>query len=155
MTDSLYDRLMMRVEMAPSGCWEWRGTTEKFGYGRMYRREGTTRRSLSTHRVSYELHIGPIPSGMCVLHSCDNPPCVNPEHLRLGTRLDNARDREGRGRGASEKRSGERNGRHRLTEAQVRVIRNSTRPLRALAEEFGVGHSTVRAVRTGRTWKGC
>lgn len=71
-------------------CREWSGSRDhRGGYGQLYR-EG---RTLKAHRVTYEECIGPIPAGMCVLHKCDNPPCVNPSHLFLGTNEDNVRDR--------------------------------------------------------------
>lgn len=71
------------------GCWTWNGAKQKFGYGWVWiDGEG----SKNTHRVAYEIGVGPIPAGQCVLHRCDNPPCVNPAHLFLGTKGDNTRD---------------------------------------------------------------
>lgn len=81
----------VRVELGP--CWVWMGGTDIGGYGAI---KGTKR--TSTHRVSWELHYGLIPDGLCVLHHCDNPPCVRPEHLFLGTRKDNAHDMIAKGR---------------------------------------------------------
>lgn len=77
-------------------CWLWTASTVRAGYGQMRGRDQRT--TLSTHQVSWRIHNGPIPEGMCVLHHCDNPPCVNPDHLWLGTRLDNNRDRIKKGR---------------------------------------------------------
>lgn len=82
-----------------SGCLEWTGS-KRSGYGRMIigsRKDGT-RKSVSAHRVSYEIEYGEIPAGMEVCHKCDNPSCVNPKHLFLGTRQDNINDRERKGR---------------------------------------------------------
>lgn len=84
------DGPVLRPELGP--CWPW-GCGP--GYGQV--QVGPTRES--THRISWEIHVGPIPPGLCVCHKCDNPPCVNPAHLFLGTHLDNARDREAKGRG--------------------------------------------------------
>ncbi len=83
----------------PDECWEWKAARQAEGYGKMF----TTNRCRPerAHRVSWVLHHGPIPDGMFVLHRCDNPPCVNPAHLFLGTNLDNIEDmgRKGRHRG--------------------------------------------------------
>lgn len=75
-------------------CWEWQGYRIDKGYGRL-RHEGGKKLA---HRVSYEAFVGAIPDGMCVLHKCDNPPCVNPDHLFLGTNLDNVKDCINKGR---------------------------------------------------------
>lgn len=76
-------------------CWLWRGSRQTHGYGTFYY-QGTMHLS---HRISWILTYGEIPTGLCVLHKCDNPPCVNPQHLFLGTHVDNMIDRERKGRG--------------------------------------------------------
>lgn len=83
-------------------CWVWGGHRNKQGYGRKAfgsKRKGTYR-GYYVHRLAWEWVNGPIPEGMCVCHRCDNPPCVNPAHLFLGTNLDNVRDREAKHRNA-------------------------------------------------------
>jgi hypothetical protein len=87
------DRFWSRVDKT-DGCWLWTGWTSRFGYGRIKR----DNRECLTHRVSWELTNGPIPDGMCVLHRCDVPACVRPDHLFLGTKTDNAADRTAKGR---------------------------------------------------------
>ena len=93
----------------PGDCWRWLGGTRK-GYGR-FKLKG---RMVTAHRHAYELEVGPIPDGLFVLHECDNPSCVNPRHLFLGTQLDNIRDRDKKGRHVA--CHGERHGEAKLTE---------------------------------------
>ncbi|MCK6549294.1 HNH endonuclease [Myxococcota bacterium] len=102
-----------------TGCWLWLGKRDGGGYGIVVRE----RRALKAHRIAYEQFRGPIPPGLAVLHSCDNPPCVNPDHLRTGTQRENAADRESRRRGGGHRRRGEGNGRAVLTAALVEEIR--------------------------------
>lgn len=107
------------------------------------------------HRVSWEVHNGPIPEGGNVLHHCDNPPCCNPAHLYIGTRADNARDRTERGRGAD--RQGEKNVNAKLTEANVRAIivelrRLPRRSQSDIAAEFGVSQGHVSNIMHRRFW---
>jgi hypothetical protein len=92
---SPYRRLFNRVKIDENGCWNYTGFKDKFGYGRL---RGLDGHKILAHRLSYEENYGPIPEDMMVLHSCDNPACVNPEHLRLGTQTDNMQDMTGRKR---------------------------------------------------------
>lgn len=79
---------------AKTGCWLWLGTLDKDGYGKL-KRYG---KNIRAHRFFYETHIGPIEEGKLICHSCDNPRCVNPEHLFQGTNLDNEKDKDSKGR---------------------------------------------------------
>ena len=98
---TLYDRFFAKVR-APhgvDGCWEWTGSTDYHGYGRLQRgRRGEG--VVKAHRLSYEIHKGPIPDGLDVLHTCDNPPCANPYHLKVGSHADNMHDMAVRERAA-------------------------------------------------------
>jgi hypothetical protein len=132
----------------PDACWEWRGSRVRGGYGLTVRPDGHRQHA---HRRSWELAYGPIPKGMDVLHRCDNTACVNPTHLWLGTDADNAADCVAKGREAS----GERSGSAKLTEVQVRELRQlwaNGWVSRDLVARFGVSRSAVYAAATGRNW---
>jgi len=133
-----------------SPCIEWTRARSAAGYGQTYR-DG---RIIYTHRLAWERAHGPIPKGMAVCHHCDNPPCMNVEHLFLGTIGDNNRDMRQKGRGGIPPHyRGERNPASRLTAQQVAVIRTDQRVLRLIAADYGVSISTISQVRRGRTWR--
>ncbi len=95
LNETFADRFWSKVEVG-EGCWVWTGSRLRLGYGRIY--SGVSNVVVQAHRASYEIHHGPIPDGMFVMHTCDNPPCVNPTHLRLGTPLENHGDMRAKGR---------------------------------------------------------
>jgi hypothetical protein len=129
-------------------CWRWVGSTSITGYGRLSFSGGCKQ----AHRVAWHLTHGPVPDGLCVLHRCDNPPCVNPAHLFLGTHLDNVRDCFAKGRGRPP--HSERHNKAKLTLAAVAVIRSSPHESsQSLAHRFGVTTRTIWLVRSGRTWR--
>lgn len=152
----------------PDGCWLWVAGKHEKGYGILtWKGKGT-----KAHRVSWELLRGPIPDGLWVLHNCptgDNPTCCNPAHCFLGTHAENMADAATKGRMASGDRSGRRrfrarwpsvegaaNGRAKLTDDQVREIRQrraSGETILAVAVAFGSGSGTVSNIAKGRTWK--
>lgn len=144
------ERFWAKVDgRGPDDCWEWQGATAE-GYGLFIVWGHPTR----AHRVAWEFTHGPIPAGLLVLHSCDNPPCVNPAHLRIGTDADNTADMHARGRAAP--KDGEHNGHAKLTAAQVAEIRAQyaagEKSTIALGREFGVSPSAIGLMLKGATW---
>lgn len=175
-----------RVVETESGCWEWQGQrSPRSGHGlvRTGSRIDGTRTRVYAHRMAYELAVGPIPDGACVLHHCDNPPCVradidpNVSHLFLGSRRDNVLDMDAKGRrnrlgaysilpaaprDAQPKRRtahqrGERHHNAKLTAQQVREIRasyaNDGTPMRTLAHQYSVCKRTISLVVRGLTYQ--
>lgn len=118
-----------------SGCWLWEGRVDGDGYGRLGN-------NTKAHRLSYELYCAPIPPGMKIMHSCDQPGCVNPEHLRPGTDMQNATDRAKKLRGF-----------RKLTEAQVLEIKSDNRGLKELSAEYGVVPQQIWNIKAGKYWK--
>jgi hypothetical protein len=140
----LSERFLLYADpRGPTDCWEWIGRRSNMNYGLLS--DGGRKRS--AHRVSWELSNGPIPESMCVLHRCDNPPCVNPAHLFLGTMSDNSQDMARKGRWRNVPRYGWDNNKTKLSDEQIADIRaryaageqNKSR----LAEEYGVHRSRI------------
>lgn len=153
---TLIERFWSRVEKSdvPNACWNWtKSTSNRYGVLRVTIDGVKILRP--AHRLSYEIHYGEIPPGMCVCHRCDNPSCVNPAHLFLGTHEENMHDkgRKGRGRGAK----GVTNGAHKLSEESVREIRRryatGTTTQDVLAREFGVSSTTIRNIVKRLQWQ--
>jgi hypothetical protein len=143
----IVDRLLSRIKVTPAGCFEWQGAKVKDGYGHIRLKDKTG----LTHRVSYETFRGPIPPKMLVCHRCDNPCCINPSHLFIGTNRDNQQDciRKGRFKfnfGFTSK----------LTVEQVlaaRQARKAGERYKTIAARYGVATKTIRAAIMGYTWK--
>lgn len=139
-------------------CWLWTGATTKKGYGQL-RVKG---RIILSHRIAWELFYSFIPDGLKVLHTCDNPPCVNPSHLFLGTQLDNMQDMVAKGRsrfGRGNGRTGPRgqNSKHtgrKLEEHQIFEIIEACKikSYRKVAIDFGISHNTVSDIMLGNLW---
>lgn len=129
------------------GCWEWKASKVYNGYGRMW----FDNKKQRAHRISYQLLIGPIPDGMLVCHKCDNPGCVNPDHLFLGTSADNTRDMDKKGRRVSIYGGGN----HKLTWEQVCEIRSKRKEGRtsiSLSIEYGISYRHIRDIIHGKYW---
>lgn len=127
-------------------CWEWTGCKGTRNYG-MIKYEGKKTRS---HKVAWYLTYGKYPD-LLLLHSCDNPSCVNPNHLREGTNADNTQDKVSRNRQAK----GEKSGTAKLNTSSVRQIRQLLRDgvrMTAIAKQFDVAPPTIRQIKLGRTW---
>lgn len=143
----------------PGECWLWNGTRQRTGYGIMHiKRNGRFTNYTASHLALRFLRGQALPPGMQVCHSCDNPPCVNPAHLWIGTSHDNHVDmlRKGRQKKPGQGAKGERNWTAKLTASDVIAIRErSLRGERAvtLAQEFGVDPVTIWSVKAGRTWR--
>lgn len=133
-------------------CWEWESNIGTGGYG-IVMENG---RQLKAHRVSYELTYGSIPDGLCVCHKCDNPPCVNPSHLFLGTIAENMRDMDNKGRRTKKRAVGSKVHTAKLVENDVikikEMISNSV-PCTEIAKLFGVHKQIVYCIKYGKTWK--
>jgi hypothetical protein len=129
-------------------CWIWCGCLNKSGYGR----PSIDDKPKYAHRVAWELTYGPIPDGLVVRHQCDNPRCVRPEHLLLGTHLDNVQDRVNRGRNSNHNP-----GAAKLTEQQVRDMRaeytTSSASAATLGRKYGISVRAAYNIVHGKTWK--
>jgi len=146
---TILERFMDKVELIPfHTCWEWTAGLFSNGYPQFWL-NGTNRMG---NRVSYELFIGPIPGGLVICHSCDNPTCVNPAHLWAGTMADNHKDRNNKGRQAT----GEKHGSSKLSLAQVIQIRTRLRNGERgcnLCKEFGVRDAVISKIGKRQIWK--
>ena len=143
------DRFNRQVKKG-DGCWKWTSSVDRDGYGLFRGVVGDTP-YLKAHRWSYAFHKGPIPKDMMVCHRCDNPSCVNPEHLFLGTGSDNQTDKwqKGRGRVAF----GENAGKAILTEDQALAVLQDHRPYTQIAADYNIAASTVGSIKQRISWR--
>jgi len=136
------------------GCWDFKGSVTSTGYFEIKIGGRINPKSIKAHRVSWMIHNGDIPEGICVLHKCDNRRCTNPEHLFLGTNHDNVIDKEKKGRGNQPKE--ERHNKAVLTVKKVRRIKELLQlgvSGTKIARDYGVGNSTIYNIKHGNTWK--
>lgn len=156
-TMPIKERLLSNISVnLISGCWEWKGSKYN-GYGRTIigsRKDGT-RRTISAHRLSYLIWNGEIPDGYDVCHKCDNPCCINPNHLFVGTRQENVDDRERKGRNIIF--VGEEQPMAKLTKKIVKDARwehtYKGTSFQKLADRYGVSKKTMQSAIKGITWK--
>jgi predicted XRE-type DNA-binding protein len=142
-------RFFERAIKTENGCLEWPGQKHggKFNYGIITLEVPGQKHSklFRAHRISHEIFKGPIPNGFDVMHSCDNPSCVNPKHLSAGTRKENLVDMAKKGRMF--------NPAQKLTLEQVNFIKSSDLTQNELAKQFSVMQSTISRIKNGKRWK--
>lgn len=137
-------------------CWLWVGAKSGGGYGKMCFSVDGKNFYVKAHHISYLIHYGSYVKdngtyhGVCVLHKCDTPSCVNPEHLYLGSQLENIRDKVSKNR--SYRPSGEKNPKAKLSEEKVMNIKKSKLNDKELSGLYKVDKTTINSIRTGKTW---
>lgn len=146
------DIFWSRVDKTES-CWNWNGYITAYGYGEFGPRIKNIRYRMSAHRASYILaNNRHIPEGLCVLHKCDNRRCVNPQHLWLGTKLENSQDMVAKGRSAKGIKNG---GGNKLSNEQVKEIKTMLQngdKQKDIAKKFDVSKSMVCLIANGENW---
>ena len=152
MSKTIEQKFWEKVKVA-DGCWRWSAAKLPSGYGFIGGGKGASKNHYA-HRVSYEIHHGPIPDGMVVMHTCDNPECCNPDHLRIGTHKQNSQDMVAKGRATSGPGLvGEQHPRSKLSATCVRAIRKSSEPSGRLAKKFAVSRSCISSIKSGKNWR--
>ena len=142
------ERFWEKVDKKSFGCWEWTAHLDKRGYGRFGVSDG---KGIGAHRYSYALHNGAFKKALYVCHKCDNPKCVNPEHLFLGTHQDNMDDMVRKGRQRSLK--GEESPSCKISQETAQAVLDSELTYSQTAEKFGMTKSSVAAIKARRMWK--
>jgi hypothetical protein len=147
---SIECRFWHKVQIkGPDQCWPWRGTTPAFGHGQFV----ADGKVVYAHRFAWQLTNGTVPSGLCVLHKCDVPECVNPQHLFLGSREENLTDMRAKGRGSKPPRLiGTRHHQAKVTEQTVRAIRASTDDQLTLSKRYGITRRSVNRIINRKSW---
>jgi len=130
-------------------CWLWVGSKNNKGYAQL----NVSGVPKLASRISWEIANGPIPKGKYILHKCDNPLCVNPDHVYPGDQTQNMADMWGRGRAKPGLVQGQKHGMSKLTELDILAIRSSDETVKEICEHFGVSHTTVSDIKNRKTWK--
>lgn len=147
-TQFITTKLQKKTIVEDNGCWKYTGGRTGAGYGAVW----VSGKTLSAHTVSYELHKGPVPKGLCVLHSCDNKLCINPDHLFLGTVQDNKKDEVSKDRHAK----GQAQGNSKLTEFDIIQIRNLIKEqkhsLNEIGKLYGVTGEAIGLIKSRKNW---
>ena len=146
---TLEERFSAYTVEKKDGCWKWIGYLDPNGYGRL----NIKNVPILAHRISYQLYRGGIPKGMSICHKCDNPFCVNPDHLFLGTQKDNMDDMINKGRDHKRGMKGSEHPRSKLDEEKVKLIRLSSKTDMQLSIEYGVSRSVIYDAKHRNTWK--
>lgn len=136
------------VKDLATGCLLWVGSHDEKGYGQLR----INRKIVKAHRFSWKAAHGDIPDGMLVLHRCDNPPCVNPSHLFLGTHTDNSHDMDAKGRRVNNQAKGAMCHAAKLTDEDIVAIRSDTRRQVDIAADYGVTQSNVSKIKLKQAW---
>lgn len=132
-----------------NGCWEWSGWKNDFGYGKLRIKNS----AYLAHRVFYSYFVGEITDARpCVLHKCDNPACVNPNHLFPGTHAENMADMKNKGRARSGAYKGQQHPNKKLTDEQAREIILDSRSQRVIAKEYGVCQQNISNIKNRKSW---
>ena len=142
----ILDRFWEKVKVInnENSCWEWQGSINRKGYGWFgLGKRGNKKNPISAHRFSYMIHYGNIGDGILVCHSCDNPKCVRPSHLFLGSSSDNTQDMIMKGRNDPNRK---------ISIEQAQEIKRSKKSNRELAEKYGVCVKTISGIRNGKSW---
>lgn len=137
-------------------CWNWTAARCHFGYGRVGINRNGLKTTTKASRISWEFHNGNIPNGLCVLHKCDNPSCVRPSHLFLGSRLDNAIDRGNKGRTKTGYVPGSLCGTSKILEKdsiKMRELRKQGLSYPKIAARFDLSYAQTRRTILGINWK--
>lgn len=150
-----WEKFWAKLEIKDNGCWEWPGPYQTrhpdYPYGKVHL-SWRTQESVAAHRLAWEIVHGPIPDGLIVRHSCDNPKCCNPQHLLIGTCKDNSQDMVTRNR----QMKGNRHFRAKLREEYIADIRErllAGESQQSIADDYGVCQVTISSVSLGETWR--
>lgn len=143
------ETFLSKYIVANSGCWEWQGATNPDGYGRAR----WPKKAESAHRISYEIFNGTFDKTKHVCHKCDNPKCINPEHLWLGDYKSNNKDKKDKGRAVGHAMPGTQHPKHKLNDNQVLEIFYGSKSHHYLAGLYNVSPTLVYKIKAKKCWK--